>query len=243
MANKMRTLIQNCPDYAAPQTAPGVWETALDLLEQRGGRVLVAGAGRGGLSWILAEAGYAVTSIDLHPEHFKVPALNCTFCDLNQPLPFAADNFDLVLAIEVVEHLENPWAFLREAIRVLKPGGNLVFSTPNVESLASRLCFLTSGSLPYFKEDSFVGCYHVTPIFSWAVERCCRTTQAKIIDTRYSRFDWPRNNDIPRYDGNKGLRRAFLDLFPVNKLSGEIACYKLGKTDSAPSMSIGAHYS
>ena len=69
------------PDFAAfmrelpkalePQAAPGTWECALRQLPPAG-RVLVAGAGRGGLSWLLHRAGFEVCSIDLHPEHAKV---------------------------------------------------------------------------------------------------------------------------------------------------------------------------
>ena len=238
----VRKLIQSCPSQASPQTAPGVWEAALSLLENKRGKVLVAGAGRGGLSWILEKAGYEVISIDLHPKHFKIPGMTCSFSDLNAALSFDSSSFDLVIAVEVVEHLENPWFFLRESVRVLKPNGDFIFTTPNVESLHSRWCYFRQGILPYFREESFVGCYHVTPIFSWAVERCCRTTNAEVIDMRYSRIDWPRSNDVPRYDGNLGLRRKILNMFPTNKLSGEIACYKVRKTTGTPRMEVGIHY-
>ena len=240
--NNINDLIRQCPDDIAPQTAPGVWDVALNMIDIKKGNLLVAGAGRGGLSWILDQAGYNVTSLDLHPEHFNVPELKCEKSDLNESLAFNHELFDAVIAIEVFEHLENPWNFLREAMRVLKPGGDLIFSTPNVESLVSRISYFRNGLLPYFKEESFVGCYHVTPIFSWAVQRCCQTTNAKLIDIQYSRIDWPRNDDVPRYDGNQGLRRWLLDKLPLNRLSGEVTCYKVRKTIKEPEISIGTHY-
>lgn len=47
-------------------------------------------------------------------------------------LPFADQSFDLVLCIEVFEHLFSPHLAAREILRVLRPGGRLVASTPNV---------------------------------------------------------------------------------------------------------------
>jgi SAM-dependent methyltransferase len=46
-------------------------------------------------------------------------------------LPFHAEAFDLVLAKYLFEHLERPVEALRELGRVLKPGGHIVFHTPN----------------------------------------------------------------------------------------------------------------
>jgi SAM-dependent methyltransferase len=47
------------------------------------------------------------------------------------PLPADDSTFDLVVALALVEHLHNPDNFIREALRVLRPGGVLVVSTPN----------------------------------------------------------------------------------------------------------------
>ncbi len=51
--------------------------------------------------------------------------------DLDQPLPFAADSFDLLYANFVVEHLEHPDRTFIEWRRVLRPGGRLVLLTSN----------------------------------------------------------------------------------------------------------------
>ena len=52
--------------------------------------------------------------------------------DLMQPLAYADASFDAVLLVEVVEHLPTWMPIVREAGRVLRPGGHLVLSTPNL---------------------------------------------------------------------------------------------------------------
>ena len=233
-------LIRELPEPMEPQAAPRVWPMVLEMLPAPC-RVLNAGAGRGGMSWLLDRAGYDVTSVDIHPDHFIAEGLNCEQADLNRPLEFADDSFDLVLAVEVLEHLENPCQFIREAVRVLRPGGQLIATSPNVASLPSRLLFLRQGLFHYFREDSFRGCYHVTPIFPWVVERCCSTTNAAVNEVRYSRPGWPMKNDVPRHWVRR-IRRVFWNSLPNNHLFGEIAAYRIVKDpDRAPLNAVAQH--
>jgi SAM-dependent methyltransferase len=51
--------------------------------------------------------------------------------DANHRLHFPDDSFDLIWCSEVIEHLDDPAFFRDEALRVLKPGGKLVLTTPN----------------------------------------------------------------------------------------------------------------
>ena len=65
--------------------------------------------------------------------------------DLTRGLPYPDASFDLVLMTEVIEHLENHRAALCDLARVLRPGGRLVLTTPNIMRLDSRLGFMLSG--------------------------------------------------------------------------------------------------
>ena len=53
-------------------------------------------------------------------------------------VPFAADAFDLVLALDVIEHLEDDVGFLRQAARLCRPGGRLIVAVPAFPSLWSE---------------------------------------------------------------------------------------------------------
>jgi 2-polyprenyl-3-methyl-5-hydroxy-6-metoxy-1,4-benzoquinol methylase len=55
-------------------------------------------------------------------------------------LPFSTESFDLVLLLEVIEHLESPQKVLTEAHRILKPSGKIVISVPYKEIISYQIC-------------------------------------------------------------------------------------------------------
>jgi 2-polyprenyl-3-methyl-5-hydroxy-6-metoxy-1,4-benzoquinol methylase len=65
--------------------------------------------------------------------------------NLHEPLPFDSAAFDVVLLIEVLEHLESHFHIVAEASRLLKSGGYMLFTTPNIFRLHSRLQFFLTG--------------------------------------------------------------------------------------------------
>lgn len=111
-----------------------------------GTRVLDIAAGRGALSKALLDRGFDVSCTSWDG---KVDvAIPSHFCDVD--LPFDRDTvggrpFGLVCAIEIIEHSENPAAFLRSCASLLDPGGIMILSTPNVESASARLQWLVHG--------------------------------------------------------------------------------------------------
>jgi len=108
-------------------------------------RVIDLPAGSGALSHMLLSKGIDVVSADLFPEAFLVPGKSCIRADLNAPLPFDDGTFDAFVCIEGIEHIENPHLLAREANRILRPGGNIYISTPNILSIRSRLSNLFRG--------------------------------------------------------------------------------------------------
>lgn len=106
-----------------------------------GARLLEYGAVPLLMTAALAELDYRVSALDIAPERFAGPieslGLEVVRCDVEtEPVPFASAEFDAVLLNEMFEHLRiDPIFTLREAHRVLRPGGRLLLSTPNLRSL------------------------------------------------------------------------------------------------------------
>ena len=82
--------------------------------------------------------------------------------DLNDADGIPAASFDVVIAAEVIEHLENPRKVAREWFQILKPGGTLILSTPNNESLRSLMALLVRGHYVAFLDSCYPA--HITAL-------------------------------------------------------------------------------
>ncbi len=111
---------------------------ALSLIKNgKGKKVLDIGCREGAQSEWLKQRGYEVTSIDIEKKYRY-----CRVVDANKRLPFKDNSFDLIWCSEVIEHLEDPAKSLAEFRRVLKPGGELIITTPNSYCLVFRIMSL-----------------------------------------------------------------------------------------------------
>lgn len=116
-----------------------------------GARVLDAPCGGGALTVALEQEGFFATGADLDSEAAAFLGPLFTQANLDAALPWQSGHFDAVFCTEGIEHLENHFSFLREIRRILKAGGILVLTTPNITALRSRVRFFGSG---FFGRDS-----------------------------------------------------------------------------------------
>ena len=109
-------------------------------------KILELCAGKGNLTRALLESGFRnIEALDIYPENFQIPEVTCHRGNLNDPLPFGEESYDLVIVEEGLEHLDYQYRFAAECNRVLKTGGSLLLSTPNIQNFASRIKFLFTG--------------------------------------------------------------------------------------------------
>ncbi|MEW6544059.1 MAG: class I SAM-dependent methyltransferase [Nitrospirota bacterium] len=134
------------PSHKGPNTVYLTRVQVAELIKQAGHRhVLDLPCGTGALTQLLLDRGIDVTPADLNPDGFMITGRSCVRADLNASLPFESAQFDAMACIEGIEHIENPHLLAREANRVLRPGGRLYVTTPNVLSIRSRLSYLLRG--------------------------------------------------------------------------------------------------
>jgi SAM-dependent methyltransferase len=103
--------------------------------EVNGLQVLDAGCGPGYYAEALLARGASVVAIDESPRMLDLarrrlgPAMELLRTDLNDPLPFVDESFDLVVCPLVIHYLDDRAATLREFFRILRPPGRVVLST------------------------------------------------------------------------------------------------------------------
>jgi SAM-dependent methyltransferase len=101
--------------------------------DKPGGRALDVGCGAGQVVARLTEAGYEAYGVDVSEpniERARKFSSRCQFYD-GRHLPFADNFFDSAGALNVLEHVEEPEAFIAEIVRVVAPGGKVIISSPN----------------------------------------------------------------------------------------------------------------
>lgn len=188
---------------------------------QSTGTHLDIGVGTGTLSRLVRSyaPGFESHGVDYISEHITDPELQLTVADLNKSgLPYPDQSFDFVSCVEVIEHLENFRAIVREAYRVLKPGGVVVFTTPNVLSLKSRIRYFLIGFPVLFgpirvaRDLVFSTNGHITPVSYFFLSHVMTETGFASLDLRVDKFQ--RSAYLP-----------FVLFYPLIKLFSLIPIY------------------
>jgi ubiquinone/menaquinone biosynthesis C-methylase UbiE len=133
-AERVSLEVQN--NYLFQRSIKAYYEAATII----SGKVLEIGTGSGyGVEIISGVANEFITvdKFDTKIDFSKYP--NVKFVQGNvPPLDFEANTFDSAITFQVVEHIKDHHAFIREIHRVLKPGGKLVITTPNIKMSITR---------------------------------------------------------------------------------------------------------
>ena len=113
----------------------GVKKALLDNHIKKGTKVLEVGSGLGYFTYALQKAGYEAhgveyseTAMTFATEYFGDLYTRGT---IEEYAKIHQGEYDVVIATEVIEHVENPESFIGAFLEVLKPGGKIIITTPN----------------------------------------------------------------------------------------------------------------
>jgi SAM-dependent methyltransferase len=127
-------------------TDPGFWSGQVDVLVQLINNYLTPkhlldfGSGSGAMTQEFLKRGYDITALE--------PMIHGYLKDQSYPV-----RFDVVIAVEVLEHLPNPWNEIREIEKVLAPGGIVIFSTLLTNAFIDRPDAVDHFKSWWYKDD------------------------------------------------------------------------------------------
>ena len=151
------------------------------MAKDRNAKILDVGCGSGSLLAKLRELGYSeLMGVDIDPPK-NLPGIELRAIDFDSfGSELSGCAFDVIVAVEVVEHVENVGSFIDALVMALKPGGGILFTTPNVHSVEARLRFFLSNRLKQFDEKGDPT--HIAPIFVYSFSALLRRRGLKIVD-------------------------------------------------------------
>ncbi len=134
--------------------------------------VLEIGAGSGAFSLRMRDGGFSVVPVDLDSSDWKI---DIPLVEANLNLENWQDNlsgvrFRQIVAVEVIEHLENPSRFFRDVSALMDDGGCLVLSTPNVCSFSSAHALMKKGELALFSPRDCISSGHISILPWWMLQ-------------------------------------------------------------------------
>lgn len=131
----------------------------MPLLPRSASRVLEIGCGEGNtLMWAkkILSANW-IGGVELNEKSAEIAARKLDWLmqgDIETlELPFGENSFDLILCLDVLEHLVDPWSVVNKLTGMIVPGGNLVVSIPNVRHHSIILPLLVRGKWTYMDKD------------------------------------------------------------------------------------------
>ncbi len=191
------------------------------------GRLLDFGCGGGSFLRTMAERGWEVTGLDASEGAVEHIRNRLGLHALVGSLPHSdlrPSSFDVVTMWHSLEHVHQPLAILREAYRLLVPGGKLIVATPNIRSLPYRL-FGSS----WFGLDLPRHLTHFEPDTLRAMLDTAGFRTGPVRQMRHS--DWLRSSARLALRRNVGgLLSCALYLKPMSRLAAW-ACYAVGQAD------------
>ena len=152
-------------------TLPGIHEHSLILkYVPPVAEIVELGAGSGAMTLRLIDSGFKVTPVELDAENWKL-SLKPLLADFNkvgwEGELFHGKRFKAAVAIETIEHLENPSKFFRDLAALIDPEGALIITTPNILFYDSLMLAVARGHFCMYSPEECFTTGHITVLPWW----------------------------------------------------------------------------
>lgn len=169
-------------------SSPAIYEMVSTALAARGiqdGVLIDVGCGGGELWHHIGPrfAKYIGVDAVLYDDLPREVEFHCHDFD-GGPVPLPNSAGDVVVAVETIEHLENPRAFFRELLRLTRPGGWVVISTPNQLSFLSLVTLMFKRRFNAFQDVHYPA--HITALLEIDLRRIAAECGLQDVAIEYS---------------------------------------------------------
>lgn len=198
-------------------------------------KILDWGCGEGALSQKLYDIGFNVTSVDMNKNDFKAQTeffqINFNNPDeINKFISEYAGTFDLILGIEVIEHVKSPWDYINNISELSNSNTIVIITTPNVSSWWGRFWFLLKGELWGFSENGWKDPGHINPIMDFEIKNISKENNLTLVDFFNGGnqpiiwlFNWKRFVIslifLPLYPLMQGIKKGWVNCYVFKKNS------------------------
>jgi len=226
--------------YSAKGLHPKVFEAITKLKIKKDSSILILGSGSGSFDKRLIDNGYNnITSCDINKDNYKLT--NTNFIKVNLDTQFdkkIKTKYDLIVGLEIIEHLNSPFDFLRSCKNLLNKDGILIVSTPNLHSYNSRALFLLKGYPQTFSDSTSGGKDghgHISPILDRIFRYYLKKLNLELIERLHTAWYLVNLNTTREKVGYIILSFLSIILFPFmmfnrKLLSGTVSIYVIKNT-------------
>lgn len=200
-----------------------IYDTVESILNSSHGRLLDVPAGEGALALRLKNLGFEVECCDLYPELFKLFDIEIRSGNLDTRLPYDDGIFDCVVCVEGLEHIENPSNAISEFSRLLKTGGQLIVSVPNIMNIEERFKWLINGYTSHFKPLSAEALAEIKRDFAGMEEVALHVNPIGYSEVRFLLEKYGFKLEQTFADKPKANSWAYLPIVALIRLIGKFA--------------------
>ena len=170
-------------------SAGAILEATLHVLDARCGavdRLVDVGCGAGDLFRALGERARSYVGVDIirYEQFPSEGGARFVLADLNGRIPLDDFGADAVVSVETIEHLENPRAFMRELVRLARPGGLVLVTTPNQLSFLSKLTLVVKNRFNAFQDVDYPA--HITALVEADLRRIAAECGLEAVQIAFS---------------------------------------------------------